>query len=133
MYPRSSIERWTGSSWKVVAGPLPQHHEPSASWYVVALSPDRHTLLAEWAYPCDSAAVVFVPAAGGSPRIATGERNWWQAPVAHGLGWTRGGKARVRVYTSWRGHRITPLHPRTFLIDPKTRVADAHPKPLRGC
>jgi len=45
----------------------------------------------------------------------------------------RGGQARVRIYSSWRSHRITPMHPRTFLIDPTQLVADAHPAPLRGC
>ena len=127
-----TIEHWTGSNWEIVAGPL-AHPEPDANWHVVSLSPDRSTLLAEWAYPCDSAAVVFVPVGGGSPRIATGEKDWRKAPVARALGWTSDGKARIRLFTSWRGHRIAPLHPQAFLIDPNGRVADTHPMPLRGC
>jgi len=127
-----TIERLTGSGWKVVAAPLP-HPEPAASWQVVSLSPDRSTLLAEWDYPCDSAAVVFVPVGGGSPRLATGEKDWRQAPVASALGWTSEGKARVRIYTKWRGHRVTPMHPRTVLIDPGAPPVDAHPAPLTGC
>lgn len=127
-----TIERWTGSGWKVVTGPLP-HADPTASWREVSLSPDSRTLLADWAYPCDSAAVVFVPAEGGKPRLVTGDRDWRKAPQAHALGWTRDGKARVALYTTWRGHRIGPLHPRRFLFDPDAPAADAHPVPLRGC
>ena len=102
-------------------------------WGDVSLSPDRRTLLAEWAYPCDSAAVLFVPVANGAPRLVTGEESWLQAPVAHALGWTREGKARVRIYTAWRGHRITPFHPRTFLFDPRVPLGDAHPAARTGC
>ena len=84
-------------------------------------------------YPCDSAAVVFVPLDTGEPRLVTGEKDWRKAPGAHALGWTREGKARVRIYMSWRGHRITPLHPRTFLFDPHVRAVDAHPAAPKGC
>jgi len=128
----ATIEHRTGSSWHVVTGPLP-HPESAASWHVVSLSPDRRILLAEWTYPCDSAAVVFVPVRHGSPWIATGEKDWRKAPIARALGWTSNGKARVRIYTNWRGHRMTPMHPRTFLIDPNARVADPHPARRRGC
>jgi hypothetical protein len=90
-------------------------------------------LLAEWQYPCDSAAVVFVAVETGAPRLVTGEKDWRQAPVAHALGWTRDGKALVRIYTAWRGHRITPAHPRTFLFDPAVPRDDAHPAASNGC
>ena len=66
--------------------------------------------------------------------VQTGERkviyhtnDSMQAP-----NWTRDGKARVQVYQSWQGHRIT-RHPRIFLFDPRVRVADAHPTPAGGC
>jgi hypothetical protein len=127
-----TIERWTGSRWTVVTGPL-KPSESSAMWGGVSRSPDGKTLLADWMYPCDSAAVVFVPVDTGEPRLVTGEKDWRRAPVAHALGWTRGGKARVRIYRSWRGHRITPTHPRTFLFDPRVPSLDAHPTASSGC
>jgi hypothetical protein len=129
---RPTIERWTGSRWRVVTGPL-DPPEPSAAWAEVSLSPDGRTLLAAWVYPCDSAAVVFVPARGGAPRLVTGEKDWRDAPVAHPLGWTQDGRARVRLYRSWRKYRITPMHPRTFLFDPDAPARDARPVPATGC
>jgi hypothetical protein len=127
-----TIERWTGARWKVVTGPM-KPSESSAQWGEVTRSPDGKTLLAEWQYPCDSAAVVFIPIDHGPPRIVTGEQDWRKAPIAHALGWTRSGKARVRIYTSWRGRRITPFRPRTFLFDPRLVVTDVHPASSTGC
>jgi hypothetical protein len=127
-YPtQPTIERQTPSGWKVVARPL-RPTEPSAEWNSLLLSPDGKTLLAEWAYPCDSAAVVFVPAAGGRVRVATGERDWRQAPSARALGWTRAGKARVRTYSRWRGRP-----PGIYLIDPAAPPAAGKPSVRSGC
>jgi hypothetical protein len=122
-----TIERRTSSGWKVVARPL-SPTEPSAEWSSLSLSPDGRTLLVEWAYPCDSAAVVFVPVAGGRARVATGERDWRKAPSARALGWTRDGKARIRAYTSWRGR------PRgVYLIDPAAPTPSGKPSVRSGC
>jgi hypothetical protein len=128
---RSTIERWNGSSWDVVTGPLP-HADPDARWGEVFLSPDRRTLLADWRYPCDSGAVLFLPVEEGQPRTVTGEKDWRKAPQAQALGWTREGKARVRIYTVWRGHHPPPSG-WTYLFDPDAPAADAHPAPLKGC
>jgi hypothetical protein len=127
-----TIERRTALGWKVVARPL-KPVEPTAQWGEVSLSPDGQTLLAEWQYPCDSAAVVFVPAAGGAVRLVTGERDWRKAPSARALGWTRGGKARVRLFNPWRGRPASPTHPRTYLFDPRKPARNPHPPALRGC
>jgi hypothetical protein len=127
-----TIERWTGSRWTVVTGSL-KPTESTATWGEVSRSPDGKTLLADWMYPCDSAAVVFVPVDSGEPRLVTGEKDWRKAPGSHALGWTPEGEARVRIYRPWRGHRITPTHPRTFLFDPRVPSFDAHPAASRGC
>ena len=127
-----TIERRVGSTWAVVTGPL-KPSEPSAEWGEISLSPDGRTLLAEWQYPCDRAAVFFVPARGGKPHLVTGESDWRKAPVAHALGWTRNGKARVQIYRSWHGHRIDPTHSRVFLFDPRARIDDVHPTSSPGC
>lgn len=110
--PHPTIERRTESGWEVVTGPM----KPSAmdaQWGGVWLSPDRRMLLAEWQYPCDSAAVVFVSARNGTPRLVTGENDWRKAPIARALGWTREGKARVQLFTPWRGHKLG-----VYLFDP---------------
>jgi hypothetical protein len=127
-YPtQPTIERRTPSGWKVVARPL-RPAEPSAEWSSLSLSPDGMTLLAEWLYPCDSAAVVFVSSAGGRVRVATGERDWRKAPSARALGWTRGGKARVRTYGRWRGRP-----PGIYLIDPAALPRAGEPSVQSGC
>jgi hypothetical protein len=82
MPSNATIERRTTSGWKVLTGPL-KPQDPAAEWGEVSLSPDGRTLLAAYEYPCDSAVVVFVPAAGGTPRVVTGEADWRRAPVAH--------------------------------------------------
>ena len=93
-----TIERLSGSAWTVIAGPLP-HSDISTGWSPkVWLSPDGETVLAEWQFPCDSAVAVFVPAHGGTPRIVTGHRDWRKAPISRALGWTRDGRARIRVF-----------------------------------
>ena len=129
---KPTIERRTASGWRVIARSLAPP-EPSAQWGEVLLSPDGRTLLAEWRYPCDSAAAVFLPAGGGKPRLVTGERDWRKAPVSRALGWTRDGKARVRLYTSWRRWRISTRRPRVFLFDPQVPARDARPAAQSGC
>jgi len=129
----ATIERRVGSEWKLVTGPL-KPADPTARWGLqVRLSPDKRTLLADWDFPCDSSVTVFVPATGGVPRLVTGERDWRRAPISRPLGWTTGGKARVTLYTSWRGIRVNPAHPKVLLFDPNAPAADARPAPPRGC
>ena len=94
---RPTIERSTASGWLVVAGPL-RPSDPAAEWGDLSLSPDGRMLLADWLFPCDSAVAVFVPLDGGKPRVVTGQLDWREAPLSSGLGWTRDGKARVRVF-----------------------------------
>jgi hypothetical protein len=122
-----TIERKTASGWAVVARPL-RPSEPSAEWRAVSLSPDGKTLLAEWAYPCDSAAVVFVPVTGGAARVATGGRDWRKAPSARALGWTSDGKARIRTYARW-GSRP----PGVYVVDPSTSAGAVRPAAPSGC
>ena len=112
-YPtQPTIERRTPSGWTVVARPLTP----------------TEMLLAEWAYPCDSAAVVFVPAAGGRVRVATGERDWRKAPSARALGWTPAGKARIQTYSRWRGRP-----PGIYLVDPAAPTPAGKPSTRSGC
>ncbi len=112
---RATIERRTGSEWTVVAGPL-KPRDPSTAWGDLWLSPDGGTLLAEWLYACDGHMAVFVPLHGGKPRIVTGERSWTDAVASLPLGWTTGGKARVRVLRRW-GPR-SEHHAGVYLFDP---------------
>jgi hypothetical protein len=130
--PNPTIERRTATGWALVTGPM-KPRDMSAQWGEVWVSPDHRTLLAEWQYPCDSAAVVFVPAAGGTPRVVTGERDWRKAPGARPLGWTRDGKARVRVYGPWRGHYVDSRHGTVFLFDPRVNAGDVKPLRQSGC
>jgi hypothetical protein len=132
VHTRPTIERWAASGWRVVTGPL-EPREPSAQWYGGWLSADRRTLLVDWQFPCDSSVALFVPALGGKPRLVTGEKDWPKAPLARSLGWTHDGKARVRLYTSWKRWRITPGHPRLFLFDPHKPASDAWPVVRSGC
>jgi len=122
-----TIERRTAAGWTVVTGPL-KPAEPSAQWGAVWISPNRRMLLAEWQYPCDSSAAVFVSASGGKPRLVTGERDWRTAPVARALGWTSDGKARVQIFKRWRGHP-----PGIYRFDPQVRRHEAGPTARAGC
>jgi hypothetical protein len=70
--------------------------------------------------------VVFVPASGGTPRLVSGGTDWRKAPVARSLGWTPGGKARVRVYRE--AH-----HSRIVLFDPRVRPRAPWPGRPDGC
>jgi hypothetical protein len=112
-----TIEHLVGSSWIVVTRPLP-HPDPVAQWGQVWLSPDRQTLLAEWQFPCDSAVAVFVPARGGTPQVVTGQRDWSRAPISRPLGWTAGGKARVRIFGKRGVQLIDPRAVKRLRVKP---------------
>jgi hypothetical protein len=129
---KPTIERRTRSGWRVVAGSM-RPHEPSAQWYGGWLSRDGQTLLVDWQFPCDYSVAVFVRASGGEPGLVTGETDWRKAPIARSLGWTRGGKARVRLYTSWKRWHIEPRRPRIFAFDPQKPASDARPVVQRAC
>jgi hypothetical protein len=112
-----TIERLTASGWVVVTGPL-KHADPDAEWGELWLSPDNQTLLAEWLFPCDSAVAVFVPVRGGTPRVVTGQLDWRKAPISRALGWTRDGKARVRVFGKRGVQVIDPRSVRRVRVKP---------------
>jgi hypothetical protein len=126
-HPNPTIERRSGSGWRLVTGPL-RPPALDAMWNRVWVSPDRRTLLAEWSYPCDSGTVVFVSAGGGTPRVVTGESDWRKAPVSQGMGWTADGKARVQIFRPWRGHEAG-----VYVFDPRSPARDARPFPQPGC
>jgi hypothetical protein len=128
--PHPTIERQTGSTWTVVTGPL-KPADPTTEWGAkVWLSPDAQTLLAEWEYACDGRIAVFVSARNGKPRIVTGEQDWRMAVPSEPLGWTRDGKARVRVYDAWGTHGTHPAG--IYLFDPHGRPPKAT-KHVKGC
>jgi hypothetical protein len=115
---RPTIERMTASGWAVVTGPL-KHADPDAMWRPkIWVSPDADTSLAEWDFPCDSAVAVFVPMRGGSPRVVTGQLDWRKAPISRPLGWTRDGKARVRVFGKRGVQLIDPSSVRRLRVKP---------------
>ena len=115
-----------------MAGPL-KPVEMGSGWGTdVRPSPDGRTLLAEWSFPCDGHLAVFVPVAGGPPRIVTGEKDWRKAPPTVPLGWTSGGKARVQLLEPWRGIHVTAKHQPILLFDPDAPASDARPAPQRG-
>ncbi len=113
-----------------MTGPLKPNFMDTQWGPKVWLSPDRHTLLAEWEFACDGHLAVFVPAKGGTPRIVTGERNWQNAVPSVPLGWTQAGLARVEMLRRWgpQASRAAGV----YLFDPAKGV----PKPSqreRGC
>jgi hypothetical protein len=112
-YP--TIERRSRSGWKVVIGPLRHGLEAFGMWGAAFKSPDGRTLLAEWGYACDGHVAIFIPLKSRVPRVVTGERDWRKARGdQQPLGWTRDGKARVRIGQHVRlfdpAHRLTPQH-----------------------
>ena len=126
----ATIERRTGATWGVITGPL-RPLDLFTEWGPkVWISPDARTVLAEWLYACDGHLAVFVPAAGGKPRIVTGERDWRKAVASVPLGWTRDGRARVQVLRSWGPHHLRPAG--VYLFDPKREPPKRVPF-TRGC
>jgi hypothetical protein len=90
-------------------------------WSKVKVSPEGNTLLATWSTECENHYAFFIPAAGGKPRLVTGELDWESSPNSFGLGWSGDGRARVGVSggcgdSAWR--------PGTYLIDPETRESE---------
>jgi hypothetical protein len=64
-------------------------------WAWAALSPDGSTLLAQWSAECEVPIAFFAPAAGGEPRVVSGEDDWAESPTSIALGWTTDGRAIV--------------------------------------
>jgi hypothetical protein len=89
------------------------------AWGTVKVSPDGKTLLATWLVECDTAYAFFIPAAGGKPRLVTGELDWDASPMSRGLGWAADGRARVDVITGGCGGGLE-WTPGIYLIDPAT-------------
>jgi hypothetical protein len=113
------VSRILSSDHTVVTGPLEGSVEDQRGyWRSVHLSPDRRTLLVTWSGECESQTALFVATSGGRPSVVTGEDDWHKAPESIGLGWTRDGKARVRLPKGACGR--TPHRPGVYLIDPGT-------------
>ena len=118
-----SIERQLANGrWRRITGPPrpSQSGIPYGQWGLALDSPDGKTLLAQWEHPCDSAHAFFIPFAGGRPRVVTGERDWRKAPVSYVLGWSRDGRARVRIHHGGDCGGGTFSRPGVYLIDPLT-------------
>lgn len=70
---------------------------PAGHWADGFVSRDGKTLLLQWTAECEVPFAFFVPAAGGKPRLVTGERRVDQAPATIAHGWTLDGDAIVEV------------------------------------
>jgi hypothetical protein len=75
---------------------LPGSGEPLGGWDWGAGSPDGKTILAQWTGNCDVPHAFVIQAAGGRPRVVTGEAPN-VAPESTALGWTTDGRALVFV------------------------------------
>lgn len=70
-------------------GRIPIDHPyagPSGHWSDGFVSRDGKTLLLQWTGECEVPLAFFVPAAGGKPRLVTGERRVDQAPATIATG-----------------------------------------------
>lgn len=117
----STIQRRDGSGWRRLAGP-PAHSIvdgiPHGYWRDAYLAPDRHVLLAQWSGECEIPIAFFVDAESGELRPVTGEADWREAPESIALGWSRDGRARVRLLKGACGSGFDK--PGVYLIDPAT-------------
>jgi hypothetical protein len=120
----STIQRRVSTGkWKVVTGPLQYRSKDALGfWRYVLASPDKKTLLAQWSGECESPNAFFVPVRGGTPRAVSGERHWWRAPESGARGWSKDGRAIVRLYGGACG--IGAHRPGVYLIDPETGRAE---------
>jgi hypothetical protein len=98
-------------------------------WAWAALSPDGRTFAAQWSGECEIATAFFV-STGEKPRPVTGEADWGRSPESTVYGWTRNGRAIVRLGKEACGRSgspgiflVKPGHARQFLggklIDPE--------------
>jgi hypothetical protein len=95
---------------------------PVGHWRRAFLSPDRTMLLAQWSAECEVPRAFFVPAAGGTPHVVSGERDWTKAPNSVALGWSSDGRAKVELLQQACG--IGAHRPGVYLIDPSSGRAE---------
>ena len=127
-YVRSTIEARADDGWRIVTRqPRGAYRHPAAigMWGDVWRSPDGRTLLAQWQGECDAKWAFFVPADGGRPQVATGERNWQTSAHSWPRGWSADGHARVWVFPNGGcGGGEGEVEPGRYLIDPETGRLD---------
>ncbi len=78
------------------------------SWNWAELSPDGSTLLAQGSLECETPEAYFIPARGGSPTLATGDRKLAQAPESLARGWLPDGRALVHLPKGACGNGSSP-------------------------
>jgi len=92
----TAIYRRAGGGWVKVRGRL---RGRLGWWRRVISSPGRRTLLAQWSGECEVQSTYFVSSVDGTATPLFGGHS------SAGLGWTRGGQARVLLTEEiWRGN-----------------------------
>ncbi len=109
---RSRIQRRHGASWEIVAGPADGRH---GWWRRIVASPDRKTLLAQWSGECEIQSSYLVSTETGKARPI------FRGRESTAAGWSRDGRARVRLPASLYGaDKKIRFQAGIYLVDPKT-------------
>jgi hypothetical protein len=99
--PRTIELAATGASRRVLAGPPFPSPAPDVGpvghWMSAQLSPDAHTVLAQWSAECEVPTAFLIAVAGGAPRPVAGTLR--EQPESVGLGWNPDGQAVVFLPT----------------------------------
>jgi hypothetical protein len=123
----ASVEVKDGDRWRAVTRPLPGAALAGTGvwqWLDVRPSPDGRWLLLELGLECDTHRAFLVPASGGVPRPATGERDWRQSPDSLAQGWSADGRASIWVLGGLGDCGNTSPEPGRYLVDPATGELD---------
>jgi hypothetical protein len=109
---RPHIDVRTDESWREVAGPAAgkRHGAWQGYWRSVSESPDGKTLLATWSAECEVPTAYFVVVEADSVQTVAGNVE------SIGLGWTRDGRARVKLLAPACGYGAH--RPGVYLFDP---------------
>jgi hypothetical protein len=129
---REIIQRRVRGEWKLVSwepagdvvyGPNFKGGMSNGMWTSLRLSPDGRTLLGQWSSECEVQYAFFIPAAGGKPRVVTGEDDFrHRSPESSAKGWASAGRARVFVIGE-TGCGGTTYKRGDYLIDPTSGEA----------
>jgi hypothetical protein len=109
---RSSIQRRVGARWKPFAAPPRVRH---GWWRKIVASPDGRTLLAQWSGECEIQSTYLVSTVNGKDRPI------FQGNSSTAAGWSRDGRARVRLPAPVYGtDKSIRFQAGTYLVEPET-------------